>query len=56
MLTKVSDGTLDGASLVRLVTAIAGRRKAGDRVILVRSGAVGAGVSAFGLEGCRYGQ
>lgn len=51
VLTKVSDGTLDGASLVRLVTAIAGLSEAGHRCLLVSSGAVGAGVSAFGLAG-----
>lgn len=51
MLTKVSDGTLDGASLVRLVTAIAELTEKGHRCLLVSSGAVGAGVSAFGLDG-----
>jgi glutamate 5-kinase len=51
VLTKVSDGTLDGASLVRLVTAIAGLTEQGHRCLLVSSGAVGAGVSAFGLDG-----
>ncbi|MEP4076509.1 glutamate 5-kinase [Haloferula sp.] len=51
VLTKVSDGTLDSASLVRLVTAIAGLTEKGHRCLLVSSGAVGAGVSAFGLEG-----
>ncbi|MBB5352434.1 glutamate 5-kinase [Haloferula luteola] len=51
VLTRVSDGTLDGGSLVRLVTAIAGLLEEGHRCLLVSSGAVGAGVSAFGLEG-----
>ena len=51
VLTKVSDGTLDGASLVRLVTAIAELMEQGHRCMLVSSGAVGAGVSAFGLDG-----
>lgn len=50
VLTR-SDGTLDGASLVRLVTAIAGLMEKGHRCVLVSSGAVGAGVSAFGLDG-----
>lgn len=51
VLTKVTDGTLDGAALVRLVTAIAGLMEDGNRCLLVSSGAVGAGVSAFGLTG-----
>src|SRR5690606_3922063 len=51
VLTRASDGTLDGASLVRLVTAIAGLVESGHRCLLVSSGAVGAGVSAFGLGG-----
>ena len=51
VLTKVSDGTLDGASLVRLVTAVAELTEQGHRCMLVSSGAVGAGVSAFGLDG-----
>lgn len=51
VLTRASDGTLDGAALVRLVTAIAGLVESGHRCLLVSSGAVGAGVSAFGLEG-----
>lgn len=44
------DGTLDGGSLVKLVTAVAGLQKAGHSCIMVSSGAVGAGVSALGLE------
>ena len=51
VLTRVSDGTLDGAALVRLVTAIAALMENGHRCLLVSSGAVGAGVSAFGLDG-----
>jgi glutamate 5-kinase len=51
VLTRTSDGTLDGAALVRLVTAIAGLMESGHRCLLVSSGAVGAGVSAFGLAG-----
>ncbi len=51
VLTRASDGTLDGASLVRLVTAIAGLVESGHRCLLVSSGAVGAGVSAFNLDG-----
>lgn len=51
VLTRVQDGTLDGASLVRLVTSIAGLMESGERCVLVSSGAVGAGVSAFGLSG-----
>lgn len=44
------DGTLDGGSLVKLVTAVAGLQKDGHSCIMVSSGAVGAGVSALGLE------
>jgi len=51
VLTKVSDGTLDAAALVRLSTALAGLIEQGERLILVSSGAVGAGVATFGLEG-----
>ncbi|MGE9271255.1 MAG: glutamate 5-kinase [Verrucomicrobiales bacterium] len=51
VLTRASNGTLDGASLVRLVTAIAGLVASGHRCVLVSSGAVGAGVSALGLKG-----
>lgn len=49
VLTRESDGQLDGASLVRLVTAIAGLIEQGNRVVLVSSGAVGAGISGLGL-------
>ncbi len=50
VLTRAEDATLDGASLLRLVNAIA--QTVGDtgKCILVSSGAVGAGVTAFGLN------
>lgn len=51
VLTKVSDGTLDGASLVRLATNLAGLMEQGERLLFVSSGAVGGGVSTFGLDG-----
>ncbi|MGE9268122.1 MAG: glutamate 5-kinase [Verrucomicrobiales bacterium] len=44
------NGSLDGASLVRLVTALAELKKAGCPFILVSSGAVGAGVPILGLD------
>ncbi len=50
VLTRESDGKLDGASLVRLVTAIAEISLDGYQVILVSSGAVGAGISGLGLS------
>jgi glutamate 5-kinase len=49
VLTKSSDGTLDRAALVHLVAAIAGLMNAGHRCLFVSSGAVGSGVSSFGL-------
>lgn len=49
VLTKSADGTLDKAALVHLVAAIAGLMNAGHRCLFVSSGAVGSGVSAFGL-------
>ncbi|MDP3849779.1 MAG: glutamate 5-kinase [Luteolibacter sp.] len=49
VLTKSADGTLDRAALVHLVSAIAGLFDAGQRCLFVSSGAVGSGVSAFGL-------
>ncbi len=49
VLTKSSDGTLDRAALVHLVAAISGLVNAGHRCLFVSSGAVGSGVSAFGL-------
>ena len=49
VLTNSADGTLDRAALVHLVAAIAGLIQAGHRCLFVSSGAVGSGVSAFGL-------
>ncbi|MBB23867.1 MAG: glutamate 5-kinase [Roseibacillus sp.] len=49
VLTR-QDGTLDSASLARLVNALADLPDQGKRVILVSSGAVGAGISALGLK------
>ena len=49
VLTKSTDGTLDRAAMVHLVAAIAGLIHAGHRCLFVSSGAVGSGVSAFGL-------
>ncbi len=51
VLTRDIDGTLDEASLVRLVTAISELITSGVRVLIVSSGAVGAGVSALRLDG-----
>ncbi len=50
VLTRVEDGTLDGAAVVRLVTAIAALMDAGERCLLVSSGAVGSGVASFQLD------
>jgi len=50
VLTKSGDGTLDRAALVHLVSAISGLVNAGHRCLFVSSGAVGSGVSAFGLS------
>lgn len=50
VLTDPADGTLDLASLVHLVAAIAGLIDSGQRCLFVSSGSVGAGVSAFGLK------
>ncbi len=50
VLTNASDGLLNGSSLVRLVTAVADLIATGQQVVLVSSGAVGAGVSALGLS------
>jgi len=50
VLTKSADGTLDRAALVHLVAAISGLIDAGHRCLFVSSGAVGSGVSAFGLD------
>ena len=49
VLTR-QDGTLDSASLARLVNALADLPGQGKRVVLVSSGAVGAGISALGLK------
>lgn len=49
VLTNSADGTLDHAALVHLVTAISEVMDAGHRCLFVSSGAVGSGVSAFGL-------
>lgn len=50
VLTKPDSGTLDETSMVRLVTALAELIRQGNRVILVSSGAVGAGVGCLGLN------
>jgi glutamate 5-kinase len=50
VLTKAGDGTLDRAALVHLVSAIAGLMAGGHRCVFVSSGAVGSGLSAFGLD------
>ena len=49
VLTR-ENGTLDGASLVRLVTAVAGLKAQGYPCVMVSSGAVGAGVSSLDLS------
>ena len=49
VLTK-PDATLDAAALARLVTALADLTGDGSQVVVVSSGAVGAGVSALGLD------
>ena len=49
VLTR-KDGTLDSASLARLVNALADLPDQGKSVVLVSSGAVGAGISALGLK------
>lgn len=48
VLTK-EDGTLDSASLARLVNAVADLPGHSQRCVLVSSGAVGAGIPALGL-------
>jgi glutamate 5-kinase len=50
VLTKSADGTLDRAALVHLVASISSLMEAGHRCLFVSSGAVGSGVSAFGLK------
>ncbi len=49
VLTKTSDGTIDRAALVHLVSAISGLINSGQRCMFVSSGAVGSGVSDMGL-------
>lgn len=49
VLTR-EDGTLDGASLARLVNAVADLPAHSQRCVLVSSGAVGAGIPALGLR------
>ncbi|NNC88327.1 MAG: glutamate 5-kinase [Akkermansiaceae bacterium] len=49
VLTK-EDGTLDSASLARLVAAVADLQAEDRHIVLVSSGAVGAGISALGLK------
>lgn len=48
VLTR-ENGTLDGSSIVHLVSALAGLMQKGHQVVLVSSGAVGSGVSVLGL-------
>lgn len=48
VLTR-ENGTLDGSSLVKLVTAVAELKSLGYCCVMVSSGAVGAGVSALSL-------
>ena len=49
VLTREKDGTLDEASLVRLVTSVSELVASGVPCVMVSSGAVGAGVSALKL-------
>lgn len=51
VLTREEDGTLDEASLVRLVTTVSELVAEGIPCVMVSSGAVGAGVSALKLDG-----
>lgn len=50
VLTRESTGELDHAMLSRLVQAISDLCRTGHEVLLVSSGAVGAGLPAFGLK------
>lgn len=50
VLTRTSDGTIDRAALVHLVSAIAGLVEARQRCLFVSSGAVGSGVASLGLD------
>lgn len=49
VLTRAEDATLDGAALLRLVNAVAQATGHNGKCVLVSSGAVGAGITAFGL-------
>ena len=49
VLTRTSDGKVDRAALVHLVTALSALVDAGHRCLLVSSGAVGSGVCAMGM-------
>lgn len=49
VLTHEESGTLDGASIVHLVSALCELKRAGHSVLLVSSGAVGSGVGVLGL-------
>lgn len=49
VLTHDESGTIDGASMVHLVSALCGLKQAGHEVVLVSSGAVGSGVGVLGL-------
>jgi len=50
VLTRQSDGCLDDQSLANLVKAVANVAEQGYRVMMVSSGAVGAGISGLGLS------
>jgi glutamate 5-kinase len=50
VLTRDSGGELHHAMLARLSQAVADVSKAGHEVVMVTSGAVGAGLATFGLE------
>lgn len=50
VLTREIDGGLDDESLARLVKAVASISEQGHRVMMVSSGAVGAGISGLGLS------
>lgn len=50
VLTHEESGTLDGASIVHLVSALCELKQAGHGVVLVSSGAVGSGVGVLGLS------
>lgn len=51
VLTREQDGTLDEASLTRLVISVSQLVASGVSCVMVSSGAVGAGVSALKLDG-----